>query len=155
LQAVAFHTGRDSQKAVESLVRALALAETEQPVRVFADEGQPIALLLETLLDLQRKGQLAVPVSSEYIARLLAAMGKRAVSPIPPPRPVGHFADVLSQRELEVLRLLADGMDSTEIAERLIIAVDTSRKHIKNIYSKLGVHSRWEAIKHAEAYNLL
>ena len=124
-------------------------------MRVFADEGQPIALLLEKVLDMQRKGHLATPVSPEYAARLLGAMGKRAASPAPPLRTVGHLADALSQRELEVLRLLADGMDSTEIAERLIIAVDTARKHIKNIYGKLDVHSRWEAIKHAEEYNLL
>jgi LuxR family maltose regulon positive regulatory protein len=155
LQAVAFQAGRDTQKAVVSLARALSLAETEQPVHVFADEGQPMILLLEKTLDLQRKGQLALPVSSEYIARLLAVMGKRATAPAAPPPPAGHLADALSQRELEVLRLLTEGMDSSEIAEQLVIAVDTARKHIKNIYSKLGVHSRWEAIKHAEAYHLL
>ena len=155
LQAIAFHAGNDNRQATESLARALSLAGQEQPLRVFADEGQPIDLLLEKVLDRQRKGQLAVPVSSEFAAQLLAAMGRRSLSPKPPHRTVGHLADTLSQRELEVLRLLADGMDSTEIAERLIIAVDTARKHIKNIYSKLDVHSRWEAIKHAEAYNLL
>ena len=155
LQAVAFHACNDSQKAVESLARALSLAEPEQPLRVFADEGQPIALLLEKVLEMQRKGQLAVPISSEYAARLLAAMGKRDLSPAPTRRTVGHLADALSQRELEVLRLLADGLESNEIAERLVIAVDTARKHIKNIYSKLDVHSRWEAIKHAEEYSLL
>ena len=155
VQAIAFHTANDNWQATESLARALSLAEQEQPLRVFADEGQPITLLLEKVLDMQRKGQLAVPVSSEFVARLLTAMGRRAPSPAPPPRTMGHLADALSQRELEVLRLLADGMDSNEIAERLIIAVDTARKHIKNIYGKLDVHSRWEAIKHAEAYNLL
>jgi len=82
-------------------------------------------------------------------------MGKRGL-PLAAPRPTGgHLADALSTRELEVLRLLAEGLESNEIAERLVIAVDTARKHIKNIYSKLGVHSRWEAIKHAEAYRLL
>ncbi len=155
LRAVAFHAGNDSHKAVESLARALSLAEPEQPVRVFADEGHLIALLLEKALDMQRKGQLALPISSEYAARLLTAMGKRGL-PLPAPRRTGgHLADVLSTRELEVLRLLAEGLESNEIAERLVIAVDTARKHIKNIYSKLGVHSRWEAIKHAEAYRLL
>jgi LuxR family maltose regulon positive regulatory protein len=155
LQAVAFYADHKSQKATESLVRALGLAEPEQPLRVFADEGHPVALLLEKVLDMQRKGHLAVPMSSEYVARLLTAMGKRNLSFIPPRRVVGHLADELSPRELEVLRLLADGLESSEIAERLFIAVDTARKHIKNIYSKLGVHSRWEAIKHAEAYSLL
>lgn len=155
LQTVAFHASKDSPKAVDSLARALRLAEPEQPVRVFVDEGQPIALLLEKVLEMQRKGQLATPISAEYVTRLLTAMGKSSLAPTPTPRPVGHVADTLSQRELEVLRLLADGMDSGEIAERLVIAVDTARKHIKNIYSKLDVHSRWEAIKHAEEYNLL
>ncbi len=155
LQAVAFHVGNESQKAVESLARALSLAEPEQPIRVFADEGQPIALLLGEILDLQRKGKLATPISSEFIARLLTAMGKLGLPPTSPRRAVGHLADALSERELEVLRLLADGLESNEIAERLFIAVDTARKHIKNIYGKLDVHSRWEAIKHAEAYSLL
>jgi LuxR family maltose regulon positive regulatory protein len=155
LQAVAFHESGDSHKSTESLVRALSLAETEQPLRVFVDEGHPVALLLEKVLHMQRKGKLALPISSEYAARLLAAMGKRRLSPIPTRRTVGHLADALSDRELEVLRLLADGLESNEIAERLVIAVDTARKHIKNIYSKLGVHSRWEAIKHAEEYQLL
>lgn len=155
LQAVAFHTYNDSQQAVESLVRALSLAEPEQPLRVFADEGHPIALLLEKILDMQRKGQLALPISSEYAARLLTAMGKRELSPPPTRRTTGHLADALSARELEVLHLLADGLESNEIAQRLFIAVDTARKHIKNIYSKLDVHSRWEAIKHAEMYGLL
>ncbi|MBZ0298422.1 MAG: LuxR C-terminal-related transcriptional regulator [Anaerolineae bacterium] len=155
LQALAFHAADDSQKAVESLARALLLAEPEQPLRVFADEGHPIALLLEKVLDMQRKGQLALPISSEYAARLLTTMGKNAPSPTPKRRTEGHLADALSPRELEVLRLLADGLESSEIAERLTIAVDTARTHIKNIYSKLDVHSRWEAIKHAEAYHLL
>jgi len=158
LQAVAFHADNDSQKAAESLARALSLAEPEQPLRVFADEGHPIALLLEKTLDMQRKAQLTLPISSEYVARLLTAMGKRRLSQMahtPTRHTVGHLADALTPRELEVLRLLADGLESNEIAERLIIAVDTARKHIKNIYSKLDVHSRWEAIKHAETYSLL
>ncbi|MBK8021926.1 MAG: hypothetical protein IPK19_11010 [Chloroflexi bacterium] len=155
LQAVAFFAVNDSQNAASSLARALALAETEQPLRVFADEGPPVAVLLEKVLGMQRKGQLAVPISSEYVIRLLATMGKNAPSPTPKRRTVGHLADTLSVRELEVLRLLADGLESNEIAERLFIAVDTARTHIKNIYSKLGVHSRWEAIKHAETYSLL
>jgi LuxR family transcriptional regulator, maltose regulon positive regulatory protein len=114
-----------------------------------------LSLLLEKVLDMQRNGQLATPISSEYAARVLNAMGKNAPASTPNRRTTGHLADALSTRELEVLRLLADGLDSNEIAERLVIAVDTARKHIKNIYSKLGVHSRWEAIKHAEKYGLL
>lgn len=155
LQAVALHASHDDQKALEALARALSLSEQEQLIRIFVDEGQPIALLLEKTLAMHRKGQLALPISSGYANRLLTAIGKPALSPPPPRRTVGHLADALSERELEVLRLLADGLESNEIAERLVIAVDTARKHIKNIYSKLDVHSRWEAIKHAEQYQLL
>jgi LuxR family transcriptional regulator, maltose regulon positive regulatory protein len=155
LQAVAYHACDNNQNAVESLARALSLAEPEQPIRVFADEGQPITLLLEKVLAMQRKGQLSLPISSTYVAKLLTALGKRSQSSTPTRRTVGHLADTLSERELEVLRLLADGLESNEIAERLVIAVDTARKHIKNIYSKLDVHSRWEAIKHAEEHHLL
>lgn len=155
VQAIAFHACNDSHHAIQSLARALSLAEKEQPLRVFADEGHPMTLLLEKVIDMQRKGQLAVSISSVYVARLLTATGKRGQSPAPIRRTVGHLADALSTRELEVLRLLAEGMDSNEIAERLVIAVDTARKHIKNIYSKLDVHSRWEAIKHAEEFSLL
>lgn len=155
LQAVAFYADNNGQSAVESLARALSLAEPEQPLRVFADEGHVVALLLEKVLDMQRKGHLARTISTEYAARLLTAMGKKTPSPTPKRRAEGHLADALSVRELEVLRLLADGLESNEIAERLTIAVDTARTHIKNIYSKLGVHSRWEAIRHAEAYSLL
>jgi LuxR family transcriptional regulator, maltose regulon positive regulatory protein len=155
LQALAFVASDDNAMALESLSRALSLAEAEQPIRVFVDEGQAIALLLQNILDMQRKGQLASAIAPEYVNALLMALGKRSPAPKPSRRAVGHQADVLSERELEVLRLLADGLESNEIAERLVIAVDTARKHIKNIYSKLDVHSRWEAIKAAEAHNLL
>jgi LuxR family maltose regulon positive regulatory protein len=155
LQAVALHTLNDGQKAVESLARALSLAEPEQPIRVFADEGQPIALLLDKILDMQRRGQLASSISPQYVADLRAALGKRSEPIAAPRRTIKRLPDALSVRELEVLRLLADGLESNEIAERLVIAVDTARKHIKNIYSKLDVHSRWDAIKHAEEYHLL
>lgn len=155
VQSIAFHVSNDSQNAVKSLARALVLAEPEQPLRVFADEGPTITLLLQKVLEMQRRGQLAVSISTEYAARILTVMGKSASSPATKRRTGGHIADALSSRELEVLRLLADGLESNEIAERLFIAVDTARTHIKNIYSKLDVHSRWEAIKHAEAHSLL
>jgi LuxR family transcriptional regulator, maltose regulon positive regulatory protein len=154
LEAVALHAGGEDQSAVEALAHALALAEPEQPIRTFTDEGQSVAALLEKALAMQRKGQLAWRVSPEYAARLLAALGQRSV-PIPTRRAVLPLVDALSEREMEVLCLLADGLESGEIAERLIIAVETARKHIKNIYSKLDVHSRWEAIKRAEELTLL
>lgn len=155
VQSVALSASNHGQQGVDALVRALALAESEQPIRVFADEGHPIALLLEKIVDMQRKGGLTTPVSSEYVARLLAATGRHPRLPVLKRRTTGHMSDALSEREIEVLRLLVDGLESGEIAERLVIAVETARKHIKNIYGKLDVHSRWEAIKRAEEYSLL
>lgn len=155
LQSIAFAASDEQPKAIASVTRALSLAEAEQPIRVFVDEGQAIVPLLKNILDLQRKGELASPISSAYISDLLMALGKHRPSQTISRRPSTHRADALSERELEVLTLLADGLESNEIAERLVIAVDTARKHIKNIYAKLDVHSRWEAIKAAEAYNLL
>jgi LuxR family transcriptional regulator, maltose regulon positive regulatory protein len=154
LRAIALDAVGDHHAAVESLAHALSLAEPEQPVRVFADEGQPVATLLEKALAMQRKGQLAWRVSPEYAARLLAALGQYS-APTPVRRSVLPLGDALTERELEVLCLLADGLESGEIAERLVIAVETARKHIKNIYSKLDVHSRWEAIKRADELALL
>jgi LuxR family maltose regulon positive regulatory protein len=155
LQALALDVSDARPKAIASLTWALSLAEAEAPIRVFVDEGQSIVPLLKNILDMQRNGEVASSISSTYIADLLMAFGKPSSSPVVNRWPAGHRADTLSERELEVLRLLADGLESNEIAERLVIAVDTARKHIKNIYSKLDVHSRWEAIKAAEAYRLL
>jgi LuxR family transcriptional regulator, maltose regulon positive regulatory protein len=155
LQALAFDMSDERPKAIASLAWALSLADAEQPIRVFVDEGQAIAPLLKNILDMQRKGELPSSISPVFVADLLTALGKSSPAPRARHRSPGHRADALSERELEVLTLLADGLESNEIAERLVIAVDTARKHIKNIYSKLDVHSRWEAIKVAETYKLL
>ncbi len=80
------------------------------------------------------------------MAQLLAVFGKQALSTALLLSNTSVLMDSLSERELEVLRLLAD---------RLVIAVETARKHIENIYSKLDAHSRWEAIKRAEEIALL
>ena len=73
------------------------------------------------------------------------------------PRLEGSHAliEPLSERELEVLRLLAAGLESPEIARELIISVSTARTHIKNIYGKLGVHGRVQAIERARALGLV
>jgi len=126
LQALAYQAQGDLEQAVAALERALSLAEPEGHVRIFADEGEPMARLLQ---EAARRG-IAPPQTQ----------------PLPEP---------LSARELEVLRLLNTHLSSTEIAEQLFISVNTARFHIKNIYGKLGVHSRSEAIQRARELGLL
>ncbi len=114
-------------------------------MRVFADEGAPMARLLELAA---KQG-----ICSAYVARLLAVLGA--------PRPEGERVDhgdlpkPLTERELEVLRLLAAGLSNHEIADELVISVDTVRSHCKSIFGKLGVHKRWEAAQRAQELGLI
>jgi LuxR family maltose regulon positive regulatory protein len=143
LQAVAWKKMRNEARAVECLEQALELAEPEGYVRVFLDQGQPIH---ETLRLVQKKGS-----GSQYVTRLLAAFQPNS----PGKRVTASEPDLLSQRELDVLKLLAQGCPDKQIAETLVIARETVHKHLKNIYGKLGVHSRTEAIARAHELDLL
>lgn len=155
LQALALDTQEDDQQAVEVLSHALSIASLEQPIRVFADEGKSLATLLEKVLNLQRKGKLKLSIPLNYLLLLRATLDEQTSPAAPIARTLLSGIENLSERELEVLRLLAEGLNSGDIAERLNIAVETARKHIKNIYAKLDVHNRWQAIKRAEELTLL
>ena len=135
------------ESAIVCLEQALALAEPEGYVRVFLNQGQPMQELLRR--HQKRRG------GSEYITRLLAAFEHRSVH-----KPEADFItnvlpEPLSGRELEVLKLLAKGCPDKQIAETLVIARETVHKHLKNIYGKLGVHSRTEAIARAREIGIL
>ena len=90
----------------------------------------------------------------EYVHKLLAAYGKQkdvhpsSLSPQP-------LVEPLSQRELEVLHLIAQGLSNREISERLFLALSTVKRHNGNIYGKLGVQRRTEAVAHARELGLL
>ena len=148
LQALAFQAQGDVERALSALERALSLAEPEGYVRVFLDEGEPMVRLLRQAAS---RG-----VAPGYASRLLAATPAAQEAgirkPVSPPQPL---VEPLSERELEVLRLLTSSLASTEIAEELIISVNTVRSHIRSIYGKLGVHSRYEAVARAKELNLL
>jgi LuxR family maltose regulon positive regulatory protein len=146
LQARA-HAALDHAAAAQAaLERALLLAEPEGYVRIFLDEGEPVRALLRLVA-----ARRAAPA---YVQRLLAAFeGTEAQSPR-----AGRAAalvEPLSDRELEVLRLLADGMSNRAIAHRLIVAVGTVKRHINNIYGKLDVHSRTQAVARARELELI
>ena len=121
----------------------MALAQPEGYVRIFLDEGPPIAALLETAAN------QATP--AEYVRTLLAALGD------PEERPLldQNLVEPLSERELEVLRLLRSEMSGPEIAGALTVSLNTLRTHTKNIFAKLGVNSRQAAVRRASELGLL
>ena len=109
------------------------------------------------MADLLRRAA-SLGVSPAYVASLLAAFdaagpGEEATKP--QARPTQPLVEPLSERELEVLRLLGAGLSNPEIAERLYIAVSTVRSHCKSIYGKLNVHKRWDAVQRAQELGLL
>jgi LuxR family maltose regulon positive regulatory protein len=163
LQALAYQEQGQAAQAVTTLAQALTLAAPEQHLRVFVDEGAPMAALLTKVRELQRRshrvGQQSLPL--DYIDRLLFLMGAGGARPAQQV-PTSAFSslglplvDSLSERELEVLRLLAQGRSNREVASQLVIAVSTVKSHVNSIYSKLRVESRTQAIARARALNLL
>jgi len=153
LQALARHAEGDSLGAFAPLERALTLAEPEGYVRVFAGEGPPMVSLLTAVASRQAEW--------DYVHRLLAACthdGARVTATRPgelAPRASTGLIDPLSERELDVLRLLATDLDGPAIAQRLFVSVNTMRTHTKSIYAKLGVNSRRAAVRRAEEQGLL
>jgi len=161
LQAIALQTMGDTLQALTALERALSLAEPGDHVRIFVDEGEPMRVLIADFrLRIEKQARNAQEELSNRLAiyadKLLAAFPASA----PAPRPAIHtpkseMVEPLSERELEVLRLLATELSSTDIAQELVVSVNTVRSHIKSIYSKLDVHSRYEAVARAKGLNLL
>ncbi len=148
LQALGFQAAGQADEAMRVLAQALMQAEPEGYMRTFVDEGRPMAALLHRAL--------ARGVTSDYTARLLAAFPSvdQEVHSSPPPVPF-PFNEPLSERELEVLRLLASGASNREIADELSIALSTARKHVSNIIGKLGVHNRTQAVSRGRDLGLL
>lgn len=148
LQALAFQAVGKTDQAMEALAHALMLAEPEGYMRTFVDEGRRMAALLHQALS---RG-----VTAGYTTRLLAAFPpvdggiKSALQPDTLP-----FNKSLSERELEVLHLLASGASNREIAEALTIALPTARKHVSNILGKLGVNNRTQAVSRGRDLGLL
>lgn len=144
LQVLAYDAAGESGKAVQLLGEALALAMPGGLLRLFVDEGQPMAALLR---EVAKQG--VVPA---FVQQLLAAFGETAVTQ---PQTTQLLPDPLSDRELDVLRLLETDLTGPEIARELMVSLNTMRTHTKNIYSKLGVNSRRTAVRRAEELNLL
>ncbi|MGE0056576.1 MAG: LuxR C-terminal-related transcriptional regulator, partial [Dehalococcoidia bacterium] len=146
LQALAHRAAGDMPAALQSLRRALSLAEVEGYVRVFVDERAPMAALLEAAV------QRGIAVS--YARRLLDAFGVVDEKPSTASASTAP-QQLLSERELDVLRLLRGDLDGPEIARELVVSLNTMRTHTKSIYSKLGVSTRRAAVRRAEELNLI
>ena len=131
LEALTYQAQDDSTQALAALERALALAEPEGYVRVFADEGEPMAALLR-----QAAGR---GIAVEYTSKLLTGLETKEAALSSVTRH-SSLVEPLSEREMEVLRLLQTTLSTPEIAEQLIVSVNTVRTHVKSIYAKLGVH---------------
>ena len=156
LRALALAASGQDAAAVTALAEALMLACPQGYVRVFADEGPPMAALLGRLVAAQRVGQAAAGVPLGYLARLQQAFG--AGPPAPGP---GHdtavpgIVDPLTSRELEVLAMLAAGRSNQAIAGELVVSLDTVKKHVGHILGKLGAANRTQAVARARELSLI
>ncbi len=143
LRALVHHAQGDVAAALDDIQRALLLGEPEGYVQVFVNEGAALAPLLRAA---HTRG-----TAPAFVARLLAAL---------PPGEAAFAASAalpepLTERELEVLRLMAEGLTYDEVAQRLVVSLNTVRFHVKGIYGKLGVDRRMAAIERATALGLL
>ena len=139
-----------TNEALNFLADALTLAQAGGFVRIFLDKGKNLIPLLHMAASRR--------LFPDYCQNLLAAF--EGVSPQPPISPspgpiVLSPVEVISEREIEVLQLLADGHTNQEIAETMFVSVNTVKSHLKSVYGKLGVHNRREAVAKAQVLHLL
>jgi LuxR family maltose regulon positive regulatory protein len=149
VQSIALYANGEKEKAVERLDEVLAQAESEGFIRLFLDEGDAMA---ELLLEAAARG-----IKPDYVGKLLAAFEteKRKSEEKHDPAPHQSLIESLSQREIKILQLIAQGLSNREIGERLFLALDTIKGHNRKIFDKLQVQSRTEAIARARELGLL
>jgi LuxR family maltose regulon positive regulatory protein len=148
LQALALQALDDPKSALKPLERALTLAETEGYIRLFLDEGQPMLALLRLA---HSQG-----IAPAYVATLLAASNEPSrVNTATSLSGNGALQAPLTDREREVLQLLSEGATNGDIARRLVVSVNTVKRHVYNICSKFGVQNRTQILVRARELDLL
>jgi LuxR family transcriptional regulator, maltose regulon positive regulatory protein len=158
LRALALAAHGETDDAVNTLASTLIAACPPGYVRLFADEGQPMATLLGRLIAARKSGEAATELPLDCLARLqhalhphdaVPATGNRSVPVIP------GLIEQLTSRELEVLQMVAAGSSNQAIASHLVVTVDTVKKHVSHILSKLGATNRTEAVARARELGLI
>lgn len=148
--ALAYHALGNTSQAFASLERALTLAQPEGYFRIFVNKSEPMrSLLLDFRGSLEKQPRGKDHELHGYVDKLLSAFAQAN------DMPQSNSNDLLSQRELEVLRLIAQGLSNDEISQRLFLALDTVKGHNRRIYGKLQVQRRTEAIIRARELGLL
>jgi LuxR family maltose regulon positive regulatory protein len=147
LQSLARHAQGNSQQALATLERAMKLAEPEGFMRIFLDEGKPMATLLKRMVD---KG-----VEKDYADRLLGWFDEHIGTTLQTAISRAGISEPLSRKENDTLQLLAAGLTNKEIAEQLFVSPNTVKTHLKNIFEKLQVSNRNQAIAKARDLNLV
>jgi LuxR family maltose regulon positive regulatory protein len=152
LQALAHQICHEETQALDTLSEAVHLAEPEGYIRSFVDEGASMEALLYQLRKQERKHG-----PTPYLDTVIAAFQQESMAhgQAGEPTKAQPLPKSLSGRELEVLQLLAHGASNLEIAQELVIALDTVKRHVRQILSKLGVKDRFQAVKHARELDLL
>lgn len=163
LQTLALkHQGNEAE-AVKLMEKLLLLTYKEGFIRTFIDEGEPVNSLLQTILKQRGKEwETESPPLLNYVVTLIKSFGETNLAiPIPTVQnqnkdlPWWYSNDPLSERELEVLGLVAQALSNQQIGDKLFISAGTVKRHISNIYQKLDVHSRVQAIELARKFRLI
>lgn len=157
LQSLVMSAEGQTDRALESLERALRLAEPEGFVRTFVDEGEPIRLLLAEIQrrharDRASADDIDQEPMRKYVTRLIALISGPVSASA---RATQELPDPLTERELEILRLMSSGLSNEEIAAALVVAVSTVKSHINHVYGKLGTSRRTQAVSVARDLGLL
>jgi LuxR family transcriptional regulator, maltose regulon positive regulatory protein len=155
LRALALQAADEHQGALTLLAETLELAAPEGHVRVFVDEGPPMAALLRSLLGTRRRARAAAGAGTEHLHRVIQAFQPTTAQSDSTARAVLGLVEPLTDRELEVLRLLAAGRRNRDIAAELVVTLETVKKHTSHIFDKLGAANRTEAVAHARRLGLI
>jgi LuxR family maltose regulon positive regulatory protein len=157
LRSLAAQAAGDHQSALTTLAEALSLARPEGYIRIFAEEGEPMAALLRSVIRARQRGHAVAGAwpAREYLNRVARAFRPAVGGPRDASSSVGGLIEPLTPRELEVLGFIAAGRRNHDIAQELVVTIDTVKSHVSKILGKLGAASRTEAVSLARELGLI